>query len=108
MAESGRWRDERWVEGGSHLIPSHLQDAYEGDGRREDIQNTQRLARSGHQLLRTNVNLPGSTSANLMAPLHVFSIWHSKMLHCFEQLQRMSFPMYSMYAILNKTAISLP
>ena len=46
------------------------------------------------QLLRTNGNLRGSTFEDLMVPLQVFSIWHSKISHCFKQLQRMSFPTY--------------
>ena len=41
------------------------------------VQNIQRTTRPQAQLLRTNGNLQGSTFEDLMAPLQVFSIWHS-------------------------------
>lgn len=79
--ESGRERGQRWFEGrriSSHLIssiPGWIQGG--GGGRVKGVQNIQRTTRPQAQLLRTNRNLQGSTFEDLMAPLQVFSIWHS-------------------------------
>ena len=90
---------ERGVRGGLRAIRCHPI-LYPGwiqrgrSGRERGVQNIQRPTRPRAQLLRTNGNLQSSTFEDLMAPLQVFSIWHSKICHWFKQLQRMSFPTY--------------